>query len=130
MRGSFWHSPWSWPLRFLGFSGWFVGQFILTSFRVVAFIVTPGREAEPAIVRLPLEDLSDTEVTLLIALITITPDTLVISVDREEGSMFVHGIFVAQDAEGFRASLLDVHDRLVFGVRARPVRNSATEVTA
>ena len=116
-------SPWSVPLRILGFIGWFIGQFVLTSLQVVALIVTPGKQAEPAIVKLSMDELSDTEVTILLALITITPDTLVIAVDRDEGSMFVHGMFVAGNPEAFRASLRVTHDRLLFGVRVRPSRS-------
>jgi multicomponent Na+:H+ antiporter subunit E len=119
----FWRSPRSLPLRMLGFFGWFVGQFVVTSLRVVALIATPGRKAQPAIVRVNIDELSDTEVTLLIALITITPDTLVLAVNREEGGMFVHGMFGARDPEGFRSSLRDTHDRLVRGLRARAVVN-------
>jgi multicomponent Na+:H+ antiporter subunit E len=120
MTGSLWASPWSLPLRMAGFVGWFTGQFVLTSLRVVALIVTPGSKPEPGIVRMSLDQLTETEVTMLIALITITPDTLVIAVDREEGSMFVHGMFVAGDPEKFRTSLRATHDRLLFGIRARP----------
>jgi multicomponent Na+:H+ antiporter subunit E len=120
MSHSLWGSPWTLPLRLLGFIGWFIGVFVMTSFQVVALIVTPGKQPEPGIVRMTLDQLSETEVTLLIALITITPDTLVIAVDREEGSMFVHGMFVANDPERFRASLRSTHDRLIFGIRARP----------
>ena len=113
-------SPWSLPLRLLAFIGWYTGQFVVTSVRVSALIVTPGRQPTPGIVRLELDDLSDTELTLLIALITITPDTLVIAVNRDDRSMFVHGMFVAGDADGFRAALRDTHDRLLRGVRRRP----------
>jgi multicomponent Na+:H+ antiporter subunit E len=120
MMASLWSSPWSLPLRMFAFIGWFLGQFVVTSLRVVALIVIPGRQPEPGIVRLNLDQLSDTEVTILIALITITPDTLVIAVDRAEGIMFVHGMFVAKDTESFRASLRNTHDRLIFGIRLRP----------
>ena len=120
MTGSVWESPWTLPLRLVGFIGWFIGQFVVTTFRVVAFILTPGRQAEPAIVGFDIDELSDTEVTLLIALITITPDTLVIAVDRRAGRMFVHSVFAARDPDGFRASLRDTHDRLIVGLRARP----------
>lgn len=113
-------SPWSLPLRLAGFVLWFLGQFVLTSLRVVALIVTPGRQPEPAIVRLKLDRLAESEVTLLIALITITPDTLVIAVDREAGSMFVHGMFGARDPEQFRTALGETQSRLISGVRARP----------
>lgn len=117
---SFWGSAWSLPLRLIGFIGWFLWQFILTSLQVIGLIITPGRQPKPGIVKMKIDQLSETEVTILIALITITPDTLVIAVDREEGSMFVHGMFVAGDAESFRSALRSTHDRLLFGVRARP----------
>jgi multicomponent Na+:H+ antiporter subunit E len=126
----FWSSPISLPLRLVGFIGWFIGQFVVTSLRVVSLIATPGKQAQPAIVRFSIDKLSETEVTLLIALITITPDTLVIAVDREQGSMFVHGMFGARDPEGFRASLRTTHDRLVTGVRARPGANPSSKVSA
>jgi len=127
---SWWGSPWSLPLRMLGFFGWFLGQFVVTSFQVVALIVIPGRQPEPGIVRLTMDQLTETEVTILIALITITPDTLVIAVDRDEGSLFVHGMFVAGDSEGFRASLRSTHDRLLFGLRLRPGGNLTQGVAA
>ena len=113
-------SPWSLPLRLLAFIGWYTVQFVVTSVRVSALIVTPGRQPKPGIVRLEFDDLSDAELTLLIALITITPDTLVIAVNRDDRSMFVHGMFEAGDADGFRAALRDTHDRLLRGVRRRP----------
>jgi multicomponent Na+:H+ antiporter subunit E len=130
MMASVWASPLSLPLRMFGFIGWFLWQFVVTSLRVVALIVIPGRQPTPGIVKLSLDQLSDTEVTILIALITITPDTLVIAVDRAEGSMFVHGMFVANDPESFRESLRNTHDRLLFGVRARPGSYSRRGVRA
>lgn len=120
MTGSLWSTPWTYPLRLLGFIGWFLGQFVITSLMVVRLIITPGRQPQPGIVRLDTSDLSDTEVTILVLLITITPDTLVIAVNREEKSLYVHGMFVAGDSEGFRAALRKTHDRLLFGLRARP----------
>jgi multicomponent Na+:H+ antiporter subunit E len=130
MMASVWASPLSLPLRMFGFIGWFLWQFVVTSLRVVALIVIPGRQPTPGIVKLSLDQLSDTEVTILIALITITPDTLVIAVDRAEGSMFVHGMFVANDPESFRESLRNTHDRLLFAVRARPGSYSRRGVRA
>lgn len=112
-------SPWSLPLRAVSFFAWFTGQFVVTSIQVSAMILTPGRQPQPGIVRVELDELSETELTLLIALITITPDTLVIAVDRAQRSMFVHGMFVAGDPEAFRSSLLTTQTRLVRGVRWR-----------
>ena len=119
MRGSFFSSAWSWPLRLIGFFGWFVWQFIVTSLQVVTLVIIPAKKPKPGIVSLRLDALSDTELTILIALITITPDTLVIAVDREKREMFVHGMFVDGDAEGFRNSLRLTHDRLITGLRPK-----------
>lgn len=124
LQTSPWTSPWTLPLRMLGFLGWFIGVFVVTTLRVVGFILTPGRQPEPAIIRLTMGELTETEVTILVALITITPDTLVIAVDREAGGMFVHGVFGGRDPEAFRAALQDMHDRLVVGLRARPALSS------
>lgn len=120
MTGSIWASPLTLPLRLIGFLSWFTGQFVLTSLKVVGLILTPGKQPSPGIVRMKIDSLSETEITILVILITLTPDTLVIAVDREAGHMFVHGMFVAEDAESFRSSLRVTHDWLLFGVRARP----------
>ena len=130
MMSSWWRSPWSLPLRLLGFMGWFIGQFVLTSLQVVALILTPGKQPEPAIVGMDIDGLTETEVTILVALITITPDTLVIAVDREKGTMFVHSMFGASDPEGFRDALRSTHDRLLRGVRARLADANQREVEA
>lgn len=117
----------SWPFRAIAFLGWFTVQFIVTSVRVSVLILTPRRQPQPAIVRVTVDDLSDTELTLFVALVTITPDTLVLAIDREQRFVFVHGMFAAGDAEGFRSSLRDTHDRLLRGVRARPPRTETVK---
>jgi multicomponent Na+:H+ antiporter subunit E len=113
-------SPWLFPLRMLAFFLWFAQQVVVTSTQVSALILTPGRQPQPGIVRFEFDDVSEGELTLLLALITITPDTLVVAVDRDERAMYVHGMFVAGDAQRFRGSLLEMHDRLLHGVRLRP----------
>ena len=113
-------APWLLPLRMIAFLLWFTGQFVITSAQVSALILTPGRQPQPGIVRFEFDELSETELTLLLALITITPNTLVVAVSRKEHTMYVHGMFVAGDADGFRAALLEMHDRLLSGVRLRP----------
>lgn len=120
MKSSFWTSPLSLPLRFTSFVLWFFGQFVVTSLQVVSLILTPGRRATPGIVKLGTEELTETEVTVLVLLITITPDTLVIAVDRDAKALFVHGMFVNQDADAFKASLRKTHDKLLMGVRTWP----------
>lgn len=128
MKSSFWTSPLSLPLRLAGFVLWFLGQFVITSLQVVRLILTPGRQATPGIVKLSTEELTETEITILVLLITITPDTLVIAVDRGARALFVHGMFVNKDADGFRTALRSTHDRLISGVRLRPAFVQSGEV--
>lgn len=124
MSRGFLSSAWSLPLRLTSFVIWFLGQFVITSLQVVGLILTPGKQPTPGIVKMNIEGLSETETTLLLLLITITPDTLVVAVNREEGNMFVHGMFVQNDAERFRAALEGTRDRLIRGVRARPAESA------
>jgi multicomponent Na+:H+ antiporter subunit E len=113
-------TPWGLPVRLLQLAAWFVWRFTVTSLQVSALILTPGRHARPGIVQVALDDMSDAELTLLIAVVTITPDTLVIAVDREARTMLVHGMFVDGDADAFRADLVATQDRLLRGLRWRP----------
>ena len=112
-------SPWSLPLRFLAFVAWFSGQVVVTSLRVSALILTPKRQPTPGIVRVELDDLSDAELTLLVALVTITPDTLVVAIDRHERIMHVHGMFVNGDPDGFRESVRCMETRMLRAMRRR-----------
>lgn len=114
------NAAWAHPLRFLGFVAWFAWQVVVTSVKVSLLVMTPGRQPRPGIVRVPLTTLSDSELTLLIALITITPDTLVIAVDREARSMHVHGMFVDGDPDAFRSAVADTELRLLRALRRRP----------
>ncbi len=116
-------SRWSLPLRALWFAMWFSWQVVVTSVRVSLLILTPGRQPRPGIVRVPTGQLSDGEVTLLVALITITPDTLVVAIDREAHVMHVHGMFVNGDPQAFRLSVRDMERRMLHGIRVRPRRS-------
>lgn len=116
-------TAWSLPVRAIAFALWFFWQVVVTSVRVSALIVTPGRQPRPGIVRVPTGTLSDAELTLLVALITITPDTLVVAIDREAKVMHVHGMFVDGDPEAFRSSVRAMERRMLQGIRVRPLRS-------
>lgn len=112
-------SAWSLPVRAIAFALWFTGQVVVTSVRVSALIMTPGRQPRPGIVRVPVRQLTDGELTLLVALVTITPDTLVLAIDREARVMHVHGMFVDADPEAFRAGVQEMERRMLRGIRLR-----------
>lgn len=95
---------------------WLAWQLTSSVARLAADVCTPGPTQPPRIVKLPLGDLTDLEVTLLTSSITITPGTLVLGVSPDDGpeprAAFVQSLFgedeeaVHADLEGMRARLL------------------------
>jgi len=98
------------------YAPWLVWQLAVSVVRLAADVCTPGSTQRPRIVKLPLGDLTDLEVTLLTSSITITPGTLVLAVSPQDGSepraCFVQSLFgedegaVHADLEGMRAKVL------------------------
>jgi multicomponent Na+:H+ antiporter subunit E len=100
----------------LGYVPWLVWQLTRSVVLLAADVFTPGSTQRPRIVKLPLGDLTDLEVTLLTSSITITPGTLVLGVSPPDGhesrAAFVQALFgadehaVLTDLEGMRAKVL------------------------
>ncbi|MCG7418303.1 Na+/H+ antiporter subunit E [Microbacterium sp. ACRRU] len=110
------------PFRLLGFVLWFLWQIVLSSGAVLLDVVTPGSRATPRVVRLDMGDARDGHVTVLSVLITLTPGTLTLGVERtEEGGreILVHSVY-DRDAEAALADLRDIDRRLVAATTGRP----------
>lgn len=100
----------------LGYLPWLVWQLAVSVVRLAADVFTPGSTQRPRIVKLPLGDFTDLEVTLLTSSITITPGTLVLGVSPQDGpeprAAFVQSLFgedegaVHADLESMRARVL------------------------
>lgn len=99
-----------------GYAPWLAWQLTVSVVRLAADVCTPGSTQRPRIVKLPLGDLTDLEVSLLTSSITITPGTLVLGVSTQDGpesrAAFVQSLFgedeaaVHADLEGMRAKVL------------------------
>lgn len=100
----------------LGYLPWLMWQLTMSVVRLAADVCTPGSTQRPRIVKLPLGDLTDLEVTLLTSSITITPGTLVLGVSPQDGleprAAFVQSLFgedegaVHADLEGMLARVM------------------------
>jgi multicomponent Na+:H+ antiporter subunit E len=100
----------------VGYAPWLVWQVVVSVTRLAADVCTPGSTQRPRIVKLPLGDLTDLEVTLLTSSITMTPGTLVLGVSPQDGpeprAAMVQSLFgedekaVHADLEGMRARVL------------------------
>ena len=103
----------SWPWRWLVFWCWYAWALVTSSKAVIKDLVTPGVQARSGIARVRSNCRTDAEVTLLSALITLTPGTLTLGTRRagavgdEDGDpdarrlLYVHGLY-ADDADALR----------------------------
>ncbi len=111
----------SWPFRIIGFLLWYAKEFLLANLAVTADVLRPRRRMKmrPAIVAVPAASRTDSEWTLISSLITLTPGTLTITISREHGILYVHGMFVESRAQ-LVADIQEMEDRLLNAMRREP----------
>ena len=98
--------------RLLGFTLFFLWELLLANLRVAILVLSPLRRLRPAVVALPLTAHTDTEITLLANLITLTPGTLSLDVSADRRVLYVHAMDVA-DMEQFRRDIARLEQRLL-----------------
>ena len=115
----------TWPLRLLWFALWFVKEVVVSNVTVLRDNLTPGQAGTPGIAVFPTRCRTDTELTLLAALVTLTPGTLTLGTaphgDPETPRvLYVHGIY-HQDADAIRADLASMEARMLHALRREGV---------
>lgn len=99
-------------LRFLAF---YLKELVVANARVAHDVLTPRHRSRPAILALPLEASTDTEIMILANLITLTPGSLALDVSDDRRTLFVHAMFV-KDAEAYRRSIKEGLERRLLEV--------------
>lgn len=99
----------------IAFVLFFAWKLIQANLRMVWIVLSPRMSIRPAVVAIPLDVRTYTEVTVLANLITLTPGTLYIDVSEDLCVMYVHTIFV-DDLESFRRTIKDGFERRVMEV--------------
>lgn len=102
-------------LRVLGFAAYYLKELVVSNLRVAQDILRPRMKTAPAIVAIPLDDLSAPQMTLLANLITMTPGTLSLDVTEDRSTLFVHAMFMS-DANQLRHDIKMGLERRVKGV--------------
>ena len=121
----------SWPWRFLGFWVWFAKELVVANGSVLHDNLTPGQKSTTGIARFATRCRTDAEITLLAALITLTPGTLTIGTTVADGTqkdedapgtrvLFVHGMYQAS-ADELRSVLAEMETRMLMAVRRKGV---------
>lgn len=80
--------------------------------RVAFEVVTLKHRMRPGVVAVPLDARTDSEITLLANLITLTPGTLSLDVSTDRRVLYVHTMYIG-DIEQFRQSLKQGFERRV-----------------
>lgn len=109
----------TWLPRWIWLVIWFIGQIISSSWAVLKDLATPGLDAKPGIARVRTDCRSDAEVTMLSALITITPGTLTLGTHIDEAGarwIYVHSLHDG-DPEAVAEGSLDMQNHIIAAMR-------------
>lgn len=101
-------------LRLLGYFAW---QLIVSNFRVLWDVVTPGHISRPGIIGVPLDAKSDFEIMLVANLVSLTPGTLTLDISADRKILYVHVMFL-DDVEAMRLQIKKgIEQRVLEAVR-------------
>jgi multicomponent Na+:H+ antiporter subunit E len=94
---------------------YFLWQLLLANLRVAYDVLTPGQHARPGVVAIPLDARTDSEITLLSNLLTLTPGTLSIDVSYDRNELYIHALYIhdpdevrRQIKQGFERRVLEI----------------------
>lgn len=91
-------------VRSLGLVIYFLAELVIANVKMAIWTLTPLRRLRPMIIAVPLApDLSDTELTILANMITLTPGTLSLDVSESRDVLFVHFMNVTSPEDEIRA---------------------------
>lgn len=96
----------------------FLKELVLSSISVFKLVIQPRLSIRPAVFELETELKRDWEVTLLAALITLTPGTLVIGISDDQKKLYIHAIDF-EDIDDAVSSIKNTFERAIMEV-SRP----------
>jgi multicomponent Na+:H+ antiporter subunit E len=99
----------------LGFLLFFLRELVKANLVMAHDMVTPTHHMHPGVVAIPLEAKTDTEITMLANLITLTPGTLSLDVSTDRRTLYVHAMYLG-DLSEFRRELKEGMERRLLEV--------------
>ncbi|KZE36503.1 cation:proton antiporter [Bhargavaea cecembensis] len=96
----------------------FLKELWLANIQVFMLVIKPKLDIQPAIFRYQTKLTNDWEITLLSALITLTPGTVVMNVSEDKKMLYVHAIHI-DDVEEAVTSIRDSFEKAIMEV-SRP----------
>ena len=96
----------------------FLKELLMSSIQVLRIVIRPNMNLKPAIFELETELKEDWEITLLSALITLTPGTLVVGISNDQKKLYIHALDF-DDIDESVNSIKDTFERAILEV-SRP----------
>ena len=96
----------------------FLKELFMSSIQVLRIVIKPNMDLRPAIFELETELKQDWEITLLSALITLTPGTLVVGISNDQKRLYIHALDF-EDIDEAVSSIKDTFERAILEV-SRP----------
>jgi multicomponent Na+:H+ antiporter subunit E len=93
----------------------FLWELLLANLRVAYDVLTPRHRMVPGVIAIPLEARTDSEITILSNLITLTPGTLSLDVSADRRVLYIHAMYI-DDAEKVRQKIKNGFERRVLEV--------------
>lgn len=92
--------------------GIFFRELTLSNIEVLKVVLKPEMDIQPMIFSLPTDLKHDWEITLLSALITLTPGTIVVNISDDQHTIYVHAIDV-DDVESSVNSIKETFEKAI-----------------
>ena len=96
----------------ISFCLWFITQVFLATYHVATLVLARRVDVEPAILAYPVTRREVDKVTLLGTLLTLTPGTLALDYDPEQGLLYIHALD-ARRREDVTDTLIELERRLL-----------------
>jgi multicomponent Na+:H+ antiporter subunit E len=89
-----------------GFVLFFLRELLTANLRVAIDVLTPRARMQPRVLAIPLDALTDTEITFFANALSLTPGTLSLDVSTDRRVLYIHAMYAA-DAEATRRAIKD-----------------------
>ncbi len=99
----------------VGFALFFLKEILVSNLRVAYFVLSPLSKLNAGVIAVPLEEMTDTELTILANMITLTPGTLSLDISDDRRTIYIHTMYIGDPVQ-FRKSIRDEYARRVIEV--------------
>ncbi|AUD13519.1 MULTISPECIES: Na+/H+ antiporter subunit E [unclassified Planococcus (in: firmicutes)] len=93
----------------------FLRELFMSSIQVLSIVIRPKMNIKPAIFEMETELSDDWQITLLSALITLTPGTLVIGISEDQKRLYIHALDF-EDIDSAVSSIKNTFERAILEV--------------